>query len=326
MRRTARAALAALAFLTLATPIAPPPPPGRGEPAVATLFAQAVPLNPREPDQRQLGPLRFLGGWVLTSDDRRFGAISALAGEPGGTLLALNDHAVLFRFAPPQDGGGAGSVAIRPLRQGPGNLARKVNRDSEALAVDNGQLWIGYENSNEVWRYAAGDLSAAAKAAPPSMRKWQLNRGAEAMLRFPDGRFLLVSEDEDDAGISAAVLFLGDPTISQTRALPLRIDPPAGQRVTDAASLPDGRLLFLTRGIGVWSGWTARLLIGSLPAAGSNAITTQEVASFESPLTRDNMEGLAVTIEAGRTIVWLASDDNLLSLQRSLLLKFEWVG
>jgi hypothetical protein len=38
------------------------------------------------------------------------------------------------------------------------------------------------------------------------------------------------------------------------------------------------------------------------------------------------MEGLAVTQEAGRTILWIASDDNLLALQRTLLLKFEWVG
>jgi hypothetical protein len=326
MRRTARAALAALAFLTLATPIAPPPPPERGEPAVAALVAKAVPLNPQAPDQRQLGPLRYLGGWALTSDDRRFGAISALAVEPGGTLLALNDHAMLLRFAPPQPGGGAGSVAIHPLRQGPGNLAEKVNRDSEALAVANGQLWIGYENSNEVWRYAAEDFGAAGKAAPQSIRQWQLNRGVEAMLRFPDGRFLLISEDEDDEGISAAMLFLGDPADPKSRALPLRIDPAPGQRVTDAAMLPDGRLLFLTRGIGVWSGWTARLLVGRLPGKAGELIPVQEVAAFESPLTRDNMEGLAVVEENGRVIVWLASDDNLIPLQRTLLLKFEWTG
>jgi hypothetical protein len=233
---------------------------------------------------------------------------------------------MLLRFAPPQAGGGAGSVVIHPLRQGPGNLAQKVNRDSEALALANGQLWIGYENSNEVWRYAAGDFGAAAKAAPPSTRKWQLNRGVEAMLRFPDGRFLLISEDEDDQGISAAMLFLGDPADPRTRALPLRIDPPPGQRVTDAAMLPDGRLLFLTRGIGVWSGWTARLLVGRLPRKAGELIPVQEVAAFESPITRDNMEGLAVAEENGRVIVWIASDDNLLSLQRTLLLKFEWTG
>jgi hypothetical protein len=262
---------------------------------------------------------------VLTSDDRRIGAISALAVEPGGTFLALTDHATLLRFAPPQAGGGAGQVAIHPLQHGPGNLAEKIHRDSESLALANGQMWVGYENSNQVWRYAARDFAATAKAAPAALRKWQLNRGTEAMLRFPDGRFLLVSEDEDDKGISAAILFLGDPAEPGTRAVPLTIDPPPGQRVTDAALLPDGRLLFLTRGIGLWSGWTARLLVGALPAQGS-AIATQEVAAFESPLTRDNLEGLAIAQEAGRTIVWIASDDNLLALQRTLLLKFEWVG
>jgi hypothetical protein len=326
MRRTARAALTALAAVALATPIHPPPPPERGAPAVAALFATPLPLNPRAPGQRRLGPLRYLGGWALTSDDRRFGAVSALAVEPGGTLLALTDQAMLLRFAPPPEGGGAGEVAIHPLRQGPGDLARKVHRDSEALALADGLLWVGYENSNQVWRYAARDLAAAAKAAPPAIRKWPLNRGAEAMLRFPDGRFLLVSEDEDDRGVSAAILFSGDPAEPATRAVPLSIDPPPGQRVTDAALLPDGRLLFLTRGIGLWSGWTARLLVGALPAAGTDLIATQEVAAFEYPLTRDNMEGLAVTQEAGRTILWIASDDNLLALQRTLLLKFEWVG
>ena len=33
-------------------------------------------------------------------------------------------------------------------------------------------------------------------------------------------------------------------------------------------------------------------------------------------------EGLAITREHGQTIVWLVADDNLLPLQRSLLLKF----
>jgi hypothetical protein len=55
-------------------------------------------------------------------------------------------------------------------------------------------------------------------------------------------------------------------------------------------------------------------------------IETEEVAAFDPPLTRDNMEGLAVTQEAGRTILWISSDDNLIPLQRTLLLKFEWRG
>jgi hypothetical protein len=290
---------------------------------VARLFAEPVPLNPQAPGDNRLGPLRYLGGWVLTSDDRRFGAISALAAEPGGTLLALSDRSVLFRFDPPDSG--QGMVAIHPLSDGPGGLTGKEERDSEALAVANGELWIGFENSNAVWRYGAKGFVAAAYAVPAAAEDWASNRGGEALLRFPDGRFLLISEDEDAAGLSDAILFLSDPADPAARALPLRVDPAPGQRVTDAALLPDGRLLLLTRGVSVWSGWTARLLVGRLPDKAGEIIPAQEVAAFESPLTRDNMEGLAVVEENGRVIVWLASDDNLIPLQRTLLLKFEWI-
>ena len=34
-----------------------------------------------------------------------------------------------------------------------------------------------------------------------------------------------------------------------------------------------------------------------------------------------------MTVENGRTIVWIASDDNFIPLQRTLLLKFDvWMG
>jgi hypothetical protein len=324
MRRRTRAALAALAAFALATPLAAPPPPGRGAPGSARLVAEPVPLDPRTPERSELGPLRYLGGWSLRSDDRRFGAISALAAERGGTLLALSDHAILFRFAPP--GSGASTVAIHPLGEGPGGLTKKEQRDTEAMVLAGDRLWLAFENSNQIWRYGGVDFRAAAKASPAAMKDWAANRGPEAMVRFPDGRFLLISEDEDAAGTSGAFLFLGDPTDPATASLPLRIDPAPGQRVTDAALLPDGRLLLLTRALSLSSGWTARLLLARLPARAGELIATEEVAAFDPPLTRDNMEALAVSQEAGRTIVWIASDDNLIPLQRTLLLKFEWVG
>ena len=51
-------------------------------------------------------------------------------------------------------------------------------------------------------------------------------------------------------------------------------------------------------------------------------IAGKEIADLRSPINVDNMEGLSVTQEGGRTIVWIASDDNFNPMQRSLLLKF----
>lgn len=320
MRRSLRALAVAVAALLVATPIPAPEPPGVGTPGAARLIAEAVPLYPAAPEQRSLGPLRYLEGWSLASDDRRFGAISALAVD-GARLVALSDQGIIFRFAPPP----GDRVEIVPLADGPGERGNKADRDSESMSLSDGSLWIGYENSNEIWRYDAQTLGALTSAAPPAMDKWGANRGAETLARLPAGRFLAIREDVDDGGVSDALLFLGDPAVPGTRTVKLRIDPPDEERITDAAALPDGRLLLLSRRFSAWSGWTGHLLLAELPTAGE-VMPVRALAAFESPMTRDNFEAIAIGREGDRTIVWLASDDNLLSLQRTLLLKFEWVG
>jgi len=49
----------------------------------------------------------------------------------------------------------------------------------------------------------------------------------------------------------------------------------------------------------------------------------QALIRIEPPLSIDNMEALSITESNGRTILWLASDDNFSLFQRTLLLKFE---
>ena len=46
-------------------------------------------------------------------------------------------------------------------------------------------------------------------------------------------------------------------------------------------------------------------------------------ARFRRATGADDMEALAIERAGGRTIRWLASDDNFSALQRMLLLKFE---
>ena len=48
-----------------------------------------------------------------------------------------------------------------------------------------------------------------------------------------------------------------------------------------------------------------------------------ELSAIEPPLTVDNFEGLAVREEAGRTFLYIVSDDNFSGSQRTLLMKFE---
>ena len=55
------------------------------------------------------------------------------------------------------------------------------------------------------------------------------------------------------------------------------------------------------------------------PAAAAGAVSVTVAVEELPPVT---VEGLSVTREAGRTILWLTSDDNYSPLQRTLLMKF----
>jgi hypothetical protein len=215
-------------------------------------------------------------------------------------------------------------VRFDPLAAGPGPRTVKWNRDTESLLIRDNDLWAGFEHHNMIWRYRRDTLAPAAAARPPAMRRWRGNRGPEAMVRLADGRFLVFAEGADDGSpASAAVLFAGDAAIAGTPSTTLTYRRPAGFRATDAALLPDGAILILNRRFRLLEGWSARLVIARIGHDGT--VAGPEVAALQPPLTVDNMEALAVTSEGGRTIVWLASDDNFNPLQRTLLLKFALV-
>ena len=320
--RSRRSVFLILAFAALATNIAAPPEPSPAGAAVADLMFQPVALDDSLPARRQVGSLLYLGGWALSSDSARFGGLSTLHVE-SGQATALSDGGALFRFALPA-GQGHEPVRIDPLIQGPGTPTRKSNRDTESMVILGPWLWAGFEHHNMIWRYRLADLNAASSAQPSLMREWRGNSGAEGMTRLADGRFLVFCEGlSDNHPLSDAILFDGDPADPASDAALLHYRRVPGYRVSDATILPDGRLLILNRRFQWLEGFSLVVTIADARGLRAGAtIERREIARLQPPLTIDNMEGVSVTVENGRTIVWLVSDDNFFPLQRTLLLKF----
>ena len=290
-------------------------------PAQTRLAFSPLPLDERDPARRNIGALRYLGGWAIRSNDRRFGGISALHVD-GEEVTALSDAGSVIRFRLPDNGRAEATIVSLPKEKGAARS--KGKRDSESMAARKDRLWIAFEGGNEVWRYSLGELKVQASTAPPAMKGWPDNGGSEAMLRFPDGKFLIFSEAKKmGEGTTEAVLFDGDPALAGTKARRIAYRAPEGYRITDAAVLPGGRLLFLNRRFAITEGISAKLTLAPKPdwdTAG--ALSGKEIAHLQPPLAVDNMEALSVTQEKGRTILWIASDDNFNPLQRTLLLKF----
>lgn len=286
------------------------------------IVAVPVVLDPRGGRDR-VGALRFVAGWELRSRDPRFGGISAIALARGG-FVAISDSGTAMWF----DGraGKPGKLRLLPLPAGPGTSARKADRDSEALATGpDGRMWIAYEGHNGIWRYAPDLRRAQAHRAPPEMRRWTPNSGAEAMVRLDDGRFLIFSEGAGSVARSSDVLlFDRDPTHPAARAVRMSYRLPRGFSVTDAALLGQGRVVTLHRSLSIAGGLVASVGVIDLAAFVPRAVLSPRIiATLRPPLTVDNMEAMAVERRGARTYLWIASDDNFSTLQRTLLMQFE---
>ena len=287
-----------LASLVLLATFAPPALQHREPPPPVSFVSFApVALDSKDPGFDRLGRLAFLGAWALTSNDARIGGISALHVE-GGEALAMSDAGWRIRFPLPR-GGAPVRARLAMVEEGPGPLGDKSSRDIESLVIHRGDAWIGFEQAGAIWRYDRLGFDRRSAAAPPAMRNWSNNAGAEAMVRLADGRFLVFAEGE--GGDSEAILFSGDPAEPGTPALRMRYRPPEGYRITDAALLPDGRLALLNRKVSLFNGFTARLTVAALPGFAERAlITGQPIAAFEGRVTRDNFEALSISREGSR--------------------------
>ena len=320
-----------LTVLVLAILLLPMPHNSKPEavrPGPLLVAMRPLPLDSSDPSVRRVGTLDYLGGWEMTSRDAGFGGISALLALTGGDMLALSDSGVLMGF----HAGGGESVRrpfIAPLPIRPQDRHRPWwTWDSEALTHDpvSDRYWVGFELQQAICRYAPGFARVEACRTWPQIMAWPPTGSIESLARLPDGRFIAIGEMGMTAdGRHDTLLFPGDPAESDTAdPIHLRYTPPQGYRPTDAVALDARHLLVLNRRLTLQELFTATIAIVDLPERlePGMELKARTLARLAPPLLADNFEGLAISRENGRTIIWVVSDDNHEFFQRTLLLKF----
>ncbi|MFX6027712.1 esterase-like activity of phytase family protein, partial [Acinetobacter baumannii] len=82
----------------------------------------------------------------------------------------LSDGGEMLRFNL-DSGGRVRAPEMQSLPAGPGTGWSKEDRDSESMVRDprTGQLWVGFENWNAIWRYAPGFARAERHVEPREM-------------------------------------------------------------------------------------------------------------------------------------------------------------
>ena len=313
---------AALIFLAIG------PVPGTVQRFPVDNLTQRATARPLAVPPQASGTMRFVRGWHLVSPHSRFGGLSAIARIAPDRFLLIGDNGYATRLAFDR-AGRLSAFRIAPLPVPPGWPDRKTMLDSESLFVDpvDGALWVGLERINQIWRFDDALTRLKARHAPAVLRDWPKGRGAEAMARLADGRIIILAEGgRDDPRRNRGVLLAGVPGAASAPATRFFYDSQGKGAVSDAAPLPDGRILIVHRKVGWNPVFTTTIAIADPQAIRPNAVLRSRTIGIVPRRVADNFEGAAVTVENGRTWLWLVSDNNFQSWQRSLLLQFELTG
>ncbi|RAI03144.1 hypothetical protein DLJ53_01035 [Acuticoccus sediminis] len=271
------------------------------------------------------GRLAFLGGLVL-SGPRDFGAWSGMLVD-GDRFLAVNDTGLwLTGRMLIEDGrlAGVADLELYPRRDELGRpITSKRNGDAESLTRVPGGVLVAVETKPRIYFYPADgidvDFEARAErrdllgqAAIGQLRRF----GFEALATTADGTVIAMAE----GGPSRAKLLPAYRLPGKGFSLKREAD----WSITGADMLPGGDMILLERryGGGIDIGMRVRR-IGS--DAVDNATGTVDgpvliEAGFASEI--DNMEAIAATVEDGRLVLTMMSDDNHAFLQRTVMLRF----
>lgn len=289
-------------------------------------------FEPRNSEKRRFGPLTFRGGLALSCGHPRFGGFSGLwRSADGRELVSVSDRGYWLTAKVASEGGRPIALADAEMAAILGTSGRPLARsglyDAESLCIAGGVAYVGIERRHAIVRFDWGAQGMEARArsvpVPAEIKRLPRNRGLEALGVVPGGplkgALVAVAERSGKQDEPTLGVILGGPKPGLFKVA--RRD---GYDITDLAFLPSGDMLLLERwyqplrGVGM----RIRRIAGRDLKAGALLDGTYLIEA-DLGFEIDNMEGLSVHLEDGRTILTLISDDNFSFLQRTLLLEFE---
>jgi hypothetical protein len=299
-----------------------------------------VPLDFSTPERDWVGRLRYRGGLALRSTDERLGGLSGLLIHPGGgAFTAISDisYWIGASLIHDEDGNLAGiaDMTITPMLAPDDRPLRSASeRDAEALArapdgALDGGIVVAFERDHRLWRYDKPGALPAPIEGPAELEEQPSGEGVEALTHLADHRLLAISEGlkteggvvgwvrEADSGWSRFTWRTG-----------------GGFQPTGAAILPDGDVLVLERRFLPPAARVRRIAPAAI--APGATLEGEELALLEGTLSVDNMEAIDAIRSpdgspdgsrdgspGGKTLIYIASDDNYSPLQTTLLMMFE---
>lgn len=268
---------------------------------------------------------RYLGTFVWTSEDPKFGGWSGFDLMPDGvTFRAVSDTGLTVAGRLERDVNGrvtgVAPGATEPLRGDEAEELAIPVRDAEGLALgSDGSFDVSFEGSGRTARVA--DYPTTTSAAVILTDGFDLsalgeNRGIEALARADDGTLVAISESAPGPFRGHRV-YVGHGT---DWSQPFDLAADATWSVTGADFGPDAYLYVLERDFWPLLGFRSRVLRMRMTPEGM----TDSAVVFETAVgVHDNLEGIAVwTAADGSLRLTMISDDNFRRSQQTEIVDY----
>lgn len=291
-----------------------------------------VDFDPAQPGEVRIGKVVFMAGFDLEYGSRFFGGLSGLWVSPdGGRMVAVTDHGdwVAAPLQHDADGRltGIGAITMRPLAgigaEDIDTILDPQERDAEGLTMlPDGRAIVSFERRHRIWVYdqPLTDREPKELKAPEHIVRLLPNQGLEAIEAMPDGRLIAIAEGPIGPGIVLDFWVLEPDGTWRSLGYLMR----DGFKVTDAAALPDGRVIVLERWFAAPGSIRNRLReLTPEQIDGTEIVDGRLLAEFTTDYNVDNFEGLSArTGPHGQTFLYMVSDDNFNVGQKTYLYQF----
>ena len=248
--------------------------------------------------------------FVLDPYFRGLGGYSALHVSNDGNDILLISDAGDWLIAQLDRPTGNFEIKSRGDLNDPAHMPiRDDQSDAEGLAIGNdGRIYVSFEGVARVWSYSALSGDAAWLPRHPDFQEMQENASLEALAIASDGAIYTIPERSGAKARPFPVYRYQNGEWSIPFTLPRR----GNFLVVGADVGPDGYLYVLERSFGLL-GFASRIRRFDLNGESEEEIWTGRY---------DNLEGIALWQDHhGRLIASLISDNNFLSVQKTLLVE-----
>ena len=289
-----------------------------------------VPLSAANPPPVAIGRFVYAGGIAISSPGtQRLHGLSDLKFGPDGAIVSVTDEGDLFeaRLKLDETGRLVGLTdgKLQPLKGPDGQpLQGKDQSDAEGLAIlANGDRLVSFERNHRIWLYPRqGDGTyGPPRAVNKPATTFPDNEGMEALTAYPIAGpdAYLVGGEEGEVWLCK----VSAPCVGLTPQSP----PDFTWGLTSFAAFEGQAVAALYRAFDPIRGWRGQVRFVVDPRAPAAKQALAATMTLDGAITRDNFEGIALSRSpSGATRIYLVTDDNDASNERTLLMAFDWTA